>query len=428
LISFESSRAEILPADNLIKIPRPTLVVLCGASGSGKTSFAARNFLPTSIVSTDALRGMICDDETNQESSFAAFDLLFRLVEARLRFSRTTVIDSTALDTKVRRKFLQLAAKYDYGALLIMFDTPLRSCIERDAARGRSVGAGVIKKQYRQFEHVKKHAYREGFDQIVTLNEHESAAYKVEIGALPVEKPDERGPFDLIGDIHGCYDELVQLLTKLGYEGHGDSFRHPGGRKVVFLGDLVNRGPDSVGVVRVVASMVQSGAALYVRGNHCQYILAHFRRDVGKAPDRRREWLESLSPTAYADFGKTVERLVGNAPPYLILNGGKLVAVHAGIESTMIGKISPRIGSFCLYGEDEVQPDGSTKRRDWAASYRGAPLVAYGHTPTKELEPKFRNNTVNLDQGCVYGGRLSALRYPEMEFVQIDAARTYKVR
>jgi protein phosphatase len=123
-----------------------------------------------------------------------------------------------------------------------------------------------------------------------------------------------------------------------------------------------------------------------------------------------------------------INALVKDAPPYLILNRNKLVVAHAGIEEQMIGKLTTRIFNFCLNGEILITPDGNKQRKNWAENYRGKPLVAYGHTPTTKLLPEFRNNTVNLDQGCVYGGRLSAMRYPEMEFIQVNARAAYVER
>lgn len=221
------------------------------------------------------------------------------------------------------------------------------------------------------------------------------------------------------------------LLAKLGYRERDGFFQHPAGRRVIFLGDLVNRGPASVGVVRLAASMVDNGAALQVRGNHCQYVYGYFKKYTGPDYTRSRKWLEDLPPAELAEFGQLFCRLVEAAPPYLRLDGGRLVVSHAGIEADMIGKQSRRIFDFCLYGENssEIHPTlGYPLRRDWAATYQGQAFIAYGHTPTANLLPVIRNNTVNLDQGCVFGGKLSAMRYPEREFVQVEARRNYQSR
>lgn len=246
---------------------------------------------------------------------------------------------------------------------------------------------------------------------------------------LIVDRSSERGPFDIIGDVHGCFDELCELLAKLGYFEQAGMYRHRLGRRVIFLGDLVNRGPNSVSVVRLAASMLEAGTALYVRGNHCQYVYGFFKKYSGPDYNRPRKWLEELGPVELTEFSALFCELVSQAPPYLMLDEGKLVVSHAGIEADMIGQLSRRIFDFCLYGEytGELHPTkGYPLRRDWAATYQGEAFIAYGHTPTAEVVPEIRYNSVNLDQGCVFGGCLSAMRYPEMEFVQVKAARAYQ--
>ncbi len=426
---LDYERAHLTPDRTRLIIPRPTLIVLCGISGSGKSSFATEHFPPTWVVSSDVLRGVITDDQRNQESSKDAFELMYTIIERRMKFGRTTVADSTALNDYVRKNLLEIAQKHDFQTLLLIFDTPRKLCIEHDAARKepRPVGPAVIGMQYEKYVETLQAAPHEGFDQIITLRHTDLPRLKVEVTPLSLERPAEHGPFDLIGDIHGCSSELRELLGKLGYRETAGVFRHSAGRRVVFLGDLFNRGPDSPGVVRLVDRMVQAGTALYVRGNHCHYILGYMRNLNGKKYQRPRKWLQELNPAYDAEFRETVLRLVGNSPAYLVLDEGRLIAVHAGLEKDMIGRLSKRIFEFCLYGEEtgELNERGYPKRRDWAATYRGKPFIAYGHTPTSNPDPEVRNNTVNLDQGCVYGGRLSAMRYPEMEFVQVQPARVY---
>jgi protein phosphatase len=426
-LNFSIDRAQLNPERTLLTIPRATLVVLCGASGSGKSTFATRHFPPTWVLSSDKFRGLVSDDVRNQDSSKEAFDVLFHLLEARLKFGRTTVVDSTALTTGVRRRLLNLARKYDFEILLLLFNIPESLCVERDAARidPAPVGPKVVAIQYRRFREVQRNAHKEGFNQIIELHQRDMNNIQVSVVPLSVEKPEERGPFDIIGDIHGCFAELAALLGKLGYRDDNGRYSHPEVRKVIFLGDLVNRGPQNVEVLKLVARMVQDGSALYVRGNHCQSVYSYLRRPGDSKNELPRSWLSKLSRAESEEINRLVRKLVGNAPPYLILNNGRLVVTHAGIEEKMIGRLNERIFRFCLYGDEKAGEDGKITRRDWAATYRGKPLVVFGHTPTTDLMPRFRNNTLNLDQGCVYGGRLSALRYPEMDFEQVSAAAVY---
>ena len=246
------------------------------------------------------------------------------------------------------------------------------------------------------------------------------------------DRRDDAGPFDIVGDIHGCTDELELLLMTLGY---AVTWPTPGqpvvdapvGRRVIFVGDLVDRGPRAADAVAIVMAMCASGQALCVPGNH----------DV-----KFRRWLDGhavsmthgLQVTA-DDYAGTeaavrasVSQFIRALPPYLWLDTGKLVVAHAGIKTDMIGKTTHRIENFCLYGDvdNRKTSGGFPVRYNWAARYDGAPLVVYGHTCVSE--PTWVNNTVCIDTGCCFGGTLTALRYPEMETVSIPARLQYMTR
>lgn len=243
------------------------------------------------------------------------------------------------------------------------------------------------------------------------------------IGRVPVL--DDPGPFDVIGDVHGCADELNELLDRLGYDGAGV---HPDGRRLVFLGDLTDRGPKNVAVLRKVTGLVSRGRALYTPGNHCDKLYRYLSgRPVQTGhglADTIRE-LDALEPAARHRLVRAFRTMFETAPVYLILDGGRLVVVHAGILEDMIGYISPRIRRFCLYGDPTGKRDekGRPIRREWALRYRGSARIVFGHDPVPE--PKRVNNTINIDQGCVFGGRLTAYRYPEDECVHVRARRAY---
>lgn len=241
----------------------------------------------------------------------------------------------------------------------------------------------------------------------------------------------ERGPFDIIGDIHGCFLELVDLLDKLGYVRDGGRMAYPDGRQAVFLGDLTDRGPYNVSTILLVEGMVRNGTALYVPGNHCRKLYRHLSGAnvvVQHGLETTVRELEALPLRERRSVRRTFRRLYDNSPPYMILDEGRLVVAHAGIRENLIGKMSKQVESVCLYGErtGERTPDGFPIRRDWVREYRGRALVVYGHTPVREA--MFRYNTINIDQGCVFGGKLTALRYPELEIVQVSARTAYDPR
>lgn len=98
---------------------------------------------------------------------------------------------------------------------------------------------------------------------------------------------------------------------------------------------------------------------------------------------------------------------------------------HAGIREDYIGKNNSKVKTFVLYGDitGKSNPDGTPVRRDWARNYQGKATIVYGHTPVKE--PRILNNTYNIDTGAVFGGHLTALRYPEMELVSVPSTMPF---
>jgi diadenosine tetraphosphatase ApaH/serine/threonine PP2A family protein phosphatase len=253
-------------------------------------------------------------------------------------------------------------------------------------------------------------------------------------------RPDLTGPFDIIGDVHGCAGELEDLLALLGYHvewGPGEHVRSswgpheynvrvtpPGGRRAVFVGDLVDRGPRTPDTLRIVMSMCAAGTALCVMGNHDH----KFRRWIdGREVTVSHGLAESAAQMGYEprNFRTAARTFLANLPFYLQLDNYNLLVVHAGIEAWMIGKTSAKITAFCMYGDVSGPRDanGLSQRYNWASGYGLPATVVYGHTPVRE--PARVNNTVCIDTGCVFGGSLTAMRWPEQTFVSIPARRTY---
>lgn len=241
-------------------------------------------------------------------------------------------------------------------------------------------------------------------------------------------KKTETGPFDIIGDIHGCLTEALELLGLLGYEvttrdGHY-SISHPQGRKVVFVGDLVDRGPDSSGVVRLVSDAIKSGGGFCVAGNHDVKLSRALRgRDV-RISHGLAESLEQLKGES-EEFRRFTAEFLDDLVSHYVFDGGKLVVAHAGLREEMHGRGSGAVRQFAMYGDTTGETDeyGLPVRYNWAADYRGKAMVVYGHTPVPESE--WLNNTICVDTGCVFGGKLTALRYPERELVSVPAKKMY---
>ncbi len=418
-----------------LSIPDRALVLLLGPSGAGKSTFAARHFAPTEIVSSDRCRAMVADDETAQEATYDAFALLHFIVRRRLARGLLTVVDATNVKREARAPLLGLARELHLPAIAIALDLPEGLCQARNAARpGRDFGPHVVEGHCRLLRASLPGLRGEGFAGIFVLGSSE-AVDAVTIARVPaaVDRRAERGPFDVIGDVHGCFVELVALLEKLGYgieeRLDPDGRRRvaatpPPGRKAVFVGDLVDRGPGVPDVLRLVMDMVAAGHALCVPGNHDVKLCKKLRgRDVRVAHGLAESLAQlGAEPPALAE---RVTAFVDGLPSHLVLDGGRLVVAHAGLPAALQGRDSDRVRAFALYGATtgEIDEYGLPVRLPWARGYRGEATVVHGHTPV--LEPAWVNRTIGIDTGCVFGGRLTALRYPERELVSVPATAVH---
>lgn len=419
-----------------IKVPQLSLVVMIGVSGSGKSSFARKHFRPTEIISSDGCRALVSDDENNLSATTDAFELLHFLASKRLKRGLLTVIDATNVQSEARKPLVQLAREHHCLPVAIVLNIQERICEKRNNERpDRNFGSHVLRQQTSQLRKAIGNLKREGFRHIYVLNSPEEVDAVENILRDPLynDKRHETGPFDIIGDVHGCFDELQQLMLRLGYtigrvQDDGKNFGFhvspPEGHKVVFLGDLVDRGPDSPGVLRLVMSMVAAGTALCVPGNHDVKLL----KKLNGADVQPRhglaltlEQLEKESPEFIAKVRDFIDGLIS----HYVLDGGKLVVAHAGLKEEMQGRGSGAVRGFCLYGETTGETDefGLPVRYNWALEYRGSAMVVYGHTPVPE--PQWLNRTIDIDTGCVFGGKLTALRYPGRELVSVPAIKMW---
>jgi len=410
-----------------LEVPELSLVLLVGASGSGKSTFAGTHFLPTEVLSSDFCRGLVSDDENDQAATKPAFELLHFIASKRMEAGRLTVVDATNVKREDRAPLVALARKYHFLPVAIVFNLPERLCQDRNRGRAeRDFGPHVIRNQTRELRRSLRGLRKEGFRQVHVLGSPEEVGTAT-IARTPLwnNRKTEHGPFDIVGDIHGCCDELEQLLVELGYElGADGAYAHTEGRRVIFVGDLVDRGPRIVDSVRLVKSMVDAGTALCVPGNHDMKLVRKLRgRDVQitHGLDRTLAELEALTDEEREEIRDFLDGLVS----HYFFDDGNLVVAHAGMKEEMAGRGSGKVRDFALYGETTGETDefGLPVRWNWAAEYRGKAIVVYGHTPVPE--PEWLNRTINIDTGCVFGGRLTALRYPEKELVSAPAAATY---
>lgn len=400
-----------------------SLVVLVGATGSGKSTFARRHFKPTEVISSDFCRGLVADDENDQSASGDAFDVLHYIVGKRLAAGRLTVVDATSVQAESRRQLVQLARQHDVLPIAIVLDMPEDVCAERNAGRPDRAGMPrhVISRHRRELRRSLRGLEREGFRKVHVLRTVE----EVESAEIVLERRynDLRhltGPFDIIGDIHGCSSELETLLGKLGYVDGA----HPEGRTAVFVGDLVDRGPDSPGVLRRVMAMVAAGNALCVPGNHENKLGRWLGGRNVQHTHGLAETIEQLEKEDDA-FRTQVREFIAGLVSHYVLDEGKLVVCHAGLPEKYHGRTSGRVRSHALYGDTTGETDefGLPVRYPWAEDYRGRAAVVYGHTPVPNTS--WINNTICLDTGAVFGGKMTALRWPERELVDVPAEKVW---
>jgi protein phosphatase len=421
-----------MTTDRSLAVPELALVVLVGVTGAGKSTFARRHFLPTQVVSSDTCRGLVADDENDQSASADAFDLLHYIAAKRLRAGRLTVVDATNVQQHARTQLVALAREHDVLPVAIVLDVPEAVCTERNRARpDRDMPAHVIPRQHRELRRSLRSLEREGFRKVHVLRgPAEVEAATVTYERLYNDRKELTGPFDVVGDVHGCRSELETLLTELGYQVERDpagrpvGARHAEGRTAVFVGDLVDRGPDTPGVLRLAMGMVAAGTALCVPGNHENKLV---RALSGRKVQVTHGLAESLAQLEAepAELRAAVLEFCRGLVSHYVLDGGRLVVAHAGLKEAYQGRSSGRVRSFALYGDTTGETDelGLPVRYPWAEDYHGAAMVLYGHTPV--AQPEWVNNTMCLDTGCVFGGRLTALRYPERELVSVPAERTW---
>ena len=248
---------------------------------------------------------------------------------------------------------------------------------------------------------------------------------------MAVDLSHVEGPFDIIGDIHGAADELEELLTRLGHMVDGQVVRHPDGRTPVFVGDYTARGPRNKDALEIVRTATGTGG-LAILGNH---------------DEKLRKWLEGRNVRVAAGLAMTIEELeretpewrasmadwLGSLQTHLVLDRGRLVVAHAGLSEDLHGRMTSGATSMALYGRpldggNALDADGFPAAEDWGLAHEGSSTIVHGHVVHPEpriLENAAGGMVVGIDQGAVFGGSLTAYRWPEREFEQVKAHRPW---
>jgi len=337
-----------------ITIPELSLVLLIGPSGCGKSTFGRTHFKPTEVLSSDFCRGLVADNENDQSATKDAFEMLHFIARKRLAAGRLTVIDATNVQPDARKPLVELAREFHVLPVALVFNFAERLCQDRNLNRpDRDFGPHVIRNQSQQLRRSLRGLEREGFRHVHIFNAPE------EIEGLEIERQPlwnnlkhEHGPFDIIGDVHGCFDELTALFRQLGYvieDGESHRVSPPDGRKALFVGDLVDRGPKITQVLRLVMSMVKAGSALCVPGNHDVKLLRKLRGKNVQITHGLADTLAQLESEP-PEFKNEVADFIDDMVSHYVLDDGKLVVAHAGMKESMQGRGSGAVRSFALFG------------------------------------------------------------------------------
>ena len=426
-----------------VDIPSGTVVVLVGAPGAGKSTFAAAHFAPTQILSLDAFRGAVSDDVEDQAATGDALGVMYQVLEARMRRRLTTVLDATHLSQVARRGVTARLARFDAPQIALIIDATRAECQERNLARERVVPPNVVHAMYDTYEATVAGLAEEDFAAIHRVHLINTTVTQVPAATLHPDVPVIRGSgFDVIGDVHGCIDELDALLGRLGYAvvrdpatGAITSARHADpARRLAFVGDLVDRGPDSLAVVRSVQALVQQERATCVQGNHDNKTARAMR--PGSTVQRTHGLAETMAQFE-RELGvetpewESVRTFLGGLPAYVLLEtpgAPTLVLSHAGLNPTQVGRDPKAVRGRCLYGEVAgTTAEGTPNRMHaWAETWTDPSRVAvYGHTP--QADAQFVAETTNVDTGCVFGGALTALQWPARRFASVPARQRYAI-
>lgn len=415
-------------APQIVLPGKQCLLVLVGPSRAGKDTLLRRWFgdSPLQIISADQCRAEIVDDPNCQTIHPDAFALFHHKLDLRMKHLQLAVANATNLKSEDRRALLALARKWHYPAIAVVLDMPLPLVVQHNtAASDRRIPWRTIKRHQcllKETLHPRSGIFREGFAAVHVLGPADLDTATLQIGPHPTALPDD-GRYFIIGDIHGCCQELRALLERAGFVPNGrGGYAHPEGVRILALGDLTDRGPDSAGVLRLLFA----SDALWVPGNHDWKLYRYLKGrpvTVSNGLALTIAQLDSLPAPERTSLVSEYCARYEALPPYYM--NQSLCVAHAGLPADMQGRLSRYVQGICLYGDTMPDPAAPDRfiRRDLTAAYTGERLLIKGHDALPEV--RRTGNVLEIDTGCVFGGKLTGVFYPGLETVQVQALDTY---
>jgi predicted kinase len=427
-------------ADGSVIIPENTLVILSGLPASGKTGLRLHRAVNADMavwVSSDAIRDSITPLQPtligarvrfvrNESANPAVFAIMRQMVRAGLQMGRTVVVDATSLTDADRKDWVDIADEEGVPHLVLILDTPLETCLSRAEMRPVHVGEATIRRMHQpptpeagaakpnqQSQKGRPNGAAltapQGFQRDSQFR-HAVLGEKTGIWFTPNELPE--GDWDVVGDTHGLLDELIELLTKAGWPiVDGRLLPHPQGRKLLFLGDLVDRGTQSIALLRFLKKAVDAGLALCIKGNHDAKLVRFVRTALLEGIERWTSFANAetgmemlkLDPRERDELVNFLHRL----PAYYVDSWAKTVFVHADMHTFAPGL---SLKSDCVYGMSgwsKMDSDG-LYQQGVAAGLNEHTLVR-GHYPATSEQ----SHAFSLERHPFQKGELVLLRFDE---------------
>lgn len=398
----------------LPEIAENALIVFMGMDPDTMRQYAHQHFPHIRYIDLEECYKLLSDENSDLTiTDIEVFDFFLSWIHQRTAIGNPTIAGGNWLHRSQRKQLAEVASKNHVSLQLLLFTLKTKRA------------STSVKRFHAALQTLKQ----EGFKKIIALD-HESQlnAPAFHRKPLAVNLRHLSGPFDIIGDVHGCFDELRQLLHQLGhtltYEKAAWGIDHPQKRKLIFVGDLADRGPKSVDTLTFVMDLTLAHKAYAIKGNHDDKLFRYLKGNNIAAQHGLETTIVELEHQEKA-FHQRLYHFLKNLPAHLVLDRGNLVVTHAAIHARYIGKEDPVIEQFCMYGPTtgKLDENGFPERLRWQEDYDGKAWVVYGHTPV--LTAAWQGNTVNIDTGAVYGNGLTALRYPEWTTVFQPSFHTY---